>query len=200
MDLKTLVLATGNQGKMREFGAMLEPLGIELKMQGELGVKEPEENGRSFIENAIIKARAASDQTGLPALADDSGLCVDALGGAPGVYSARFAGVHGDDQANNALLLEKLKDVEEARRGAHYCCALCLVRFKDDPMPLCVTGIWKGSIGRKARGSGGFGYDPLFVVTGRNCTAAELPPQLKNLISHRGVALRRLVAMLEQAC
>ena len=200
MDLKTLVLATGNQGKMREFGAMLEPLGIELKMQGELGVKEPEENGRSFIENAIIKARAASDQTGLPALADDSGLCVDALGGAPGVYSARFAGVHGDDQANNALLLEKLKDVEEERRGAHYCCALCLVRFKDDPMPLCVTGIWKGSIGRKARGSGGFGYDPLFVVTGRNCTAAELPPQLKNLISHRGVALRRLVAMLEQAC
>lgn len=200
MDFKTLVLATGNQGKMREFGAMLEPLGIELKMQADLGVKEPVEDGRSFIENAIIKARAASDQTGLPALADDSGLCVDALGGAPGVYSARFAGVHGDDQANNALLLEKLKDVEEARRGAHYCCALCLVRFKDDPMPLCVTGTWKGSIGRKARGSWGFGYDPLFVVTGRSCTAAELPPQLKNLISHRGVALRRLVAMLEHAC
>ncbi len=200
MDFKTLVLATGNQGKMREFGALLAPLGIELKMQAELGVREPEENGRSFIENAIIKARAASDQTGLPALADDSGLCVDALNGAPGILSARFAGTHGDDKANNDLLLEKLKGVEDSRRGAHYCCALCLVRFKDDPMPLCVTGTWNGTIGRAPRGNGGFGYDPLFVVTGRNCTAAELPPQLKNLISHRGVALRRLAAMLEQGC
>ncbi|MGN0908077.1 MAG: RdgB/HAM1 family non-canonical purine NTP pyrophosphatase [Succinivibrio sp.] len=198
MEFKTLVLATGNQGKMREFGAMLAPLGIEVKLQSELGVKEPEENGRSFIENAIIKARAASDQTGLPSLADDSGLCVDALGGAPGVYSARFAGVHGDDKANNALLLEKLKGVEASRRGACYCCALCLMRFKDDPMPLCVTGTWRGSIGLGERGKGGFGYDPLFVVSGRGCTAAELPPQLKNLISHRAVALRRLTAMLEQ--
>jgi XTP/dITP diphosphohydrolase len=199
MDFKTLVLATGNKGKMREFGAMLSPLGIELKMQADLGVKEPEENGRSFIENAIIKARAASDQTGLPALADDSGLCVDALGGAPGVYSARFAGVHGDDKANNDLLLEKLKDVQAEKRGACYCCALCLVRFKDDPMPLCVTGTWRGAIGRQPRGNCGFGYDPLFLVEGRGCTAAELPPQIKNLISHRGVALRRLVALLEQA-
>ncbi len=195
----TLVLASGNKGKAREFEQMLEPLGYKIVLQKDLGVIEPEETGRSFIENALIKARAASDQTGLMALADDSGLCVDALNGAPGVLSARFSGVHGDDQANNDLLLEKLKDVREGERGARYCCALCLVRYKDDPMPLCVTGTWSGSIGFSPRGKGGFGYDPLFMVTGRNCTAAELPPQLKNLISHRAVALKRLVSELSPA-
>ncbi len=191
-----LVLATGNQGKAREFGAMLAPAGVEILLQKDLGVKEPVEDGKSFIENAIIKARAASEQTGLPALADDSGLCVDALNGAPGIFSARFAGIHGDDKANNDKLLELLKNIKAPERTARYWCALCLVRFPSDPVPLVVTASWEGSIGFKPQGSEGFGYDPLFLVTGRNCTAAQLPPQIKNLISHRGCALKKLLSEL----
>lgn len=191
-----LVLATGNQGKAREFAAMLAPFGCEIVMQKDLGVKEPQETGLSFLENAIIKARAASVQTRMPALADDSGLCVDALNGAPGIYSARFCGEHGNDEGNNAKLLELLKNVPEKKRTARYWCALCLVRYPEDPVPLCETASWEGSIAFKAQGKGGFGYDPLFLVKGRDCTAASLPPEIKDLISHRACALQKLLAEL----
>lgn len=195
-NIEKLVLATGNAGKAREFEAMLEKAGCSIVMQKELGVKEPEENGKSFLENALIKARAACEQTGLPALADDSGLCVDALNGAPGIFSARFAGVHGDDAGNNKKLLELLQNVPPEKRACRYWCALALVRFPEDPVPLCVTASWEGSVAKAPRGSGGFGYDPLFEVTGRGMTAAQLPPQLKNLISHRGRALQQLLCAL----
>lgn len=190
-----IVLASANEGKAREFRAILEPLGFEIVLQSELGVESPEETGKSFIENAILKARYAAEKTGMWALADDSGLAVDALNGAPGIYSARFSG--GDDKSNNAKLLELMKDVPENKRTARYYCALCLVRHKDDPVPLTVLASWEGSIGYKEIGSGGFGYDPLFMVTGRHCSAAQLPPQIKNLISHRGRALSALTYKLE---
>lgn len=193
---RTIVLASGNEGKAREFRAILEPLGFKIILQKELGIDSPEEDGKSFLENAIIKARYASLKSNMWALADDSGLAVDALNGAPGIYSARFAGNHGDDKANNLKLLDLLKDVPEDKRTARYYCALCLVRHGNDPVPLTVLSSWEGSIGYKEVGSGGFGYDPLFVVTGRNCTAAQLPAQIKNLISHRGRALRSLTYKL----
>ncbi|MBQ3679573.1 RdgB/HAM1 family non-canonical purine NTP pyrophosphatase [Succinivibrio dextrinosolvens] len=192
---KTIVLASANEGKAREFRAILEPLGFKIVLQSELGVKSPEETGKSFIENAILKARYAAEKTGMWALADDSGLSVDALNGAPGIYSARFSG--GDDKSNNLKLLDLMKDVPSDKRTARYYCALCLVRHKDDPVPLTVLSSWEGSIGYKEIGSGGFGYDPLFMVTGRQCTAAQLPPQIKNLISHRGRALAALTYKLE---
>ncbi|MBE6422215.1 RdgB/HAM1 family non-canonical purine NTP pyrophosphatase [Succinivibrio dextrinosolvens] len=192
---KTIVLASANEGKAREFRAILEPLGFKIVLQSELGVKSPEETGKSFIENAILKARYAAEKTGMWALADDSGLSVDALNGAPGIYSARFSG--GDDKSNNLKLLDLMKDVPSDKRTARYYCALCLVRHKDDPVPLTVLSSWEGSIGNKEIGSGGFGYDPLFIVTGRQCTAAQLPPQIKNLISHRGRALAALTYKLE---
>lgn len=192
---KTIVLASANEGKAREFRAILEPLGFKIVLQSELGVKSPEETGKSFIENAILKARYAAEKTGMWALADDSGLSVDALNGAPGIYSARFSG--GDDKSNNLKLLDLMKDVPSDKRTARYYCALCLVRHKDDPVPLTVLSSWEGSIGYKEIGSGGFGYDPLFMVTGRQCTAAQLPPQIKNLISHRGRALAALTYKLD---
>ncbi|MBP5243486.1 MAG: RdgB/HAM1 family non-canonical purine NTP pyrophosphatase [Succinivibrio sp.] len=192
---KTIVLASANEGKAREFRAILEPLGFIIVLQSELGVKSPEETGKSFIENAILKARYAAEKTGMWALADDSGLSVDALNGAPGIYSARFSG--GDDKSNNLKLLDLMKDVPSDKRSARYYCALCLVRHKDDPVPLTVLSSWEGAIGYKEIGSGGFGYDPLFMVTGRQCTAAQLPPQIKNLISHRGRALAALTYKLE---
>src|SRR5574344_583539 len=192
---KTIVLASGNEGKAREFRAILEPLGFKIVLQKELGIESPEETGKSFIENAILKARFASEKSGMWALADDSGLSVDALNGAPGIYSARYSG--GDDKENNAKLLEEMSKVKEDKRTARYFCVFCLVSHKDDPVPLTVFSSWEGSIGYKEVGSGGFGYDPLFVVTGRNCTAAQLPPQIKNLISHRGRALQALTYKLE---
>lgn len=192
---KTIVLASGNEGKAREFRAILEPLGFKIILQKELGIESPEETGKSFIENAILKARFAAEKSGMWALADDSGLSVDALNGAPGIYSARYSG--GDDKANNAKLLEQMSKVKDDKRTARYFCALCLVRHKDDSVPLTVLSSWEGSIGHKEVGAGGFGYDPLFVVTGRNCTAAQLPPQIKNLISHRGRALQALTYKLE---
>ncbi|MGN0915588.1 MAG: RdgB/HAM1 family non-canonical purine NTP pyrophosphatase [Succinivibrio sp.] len=194
---KTIVLASGNEGKAREFRALLEPLGFKIILQKELGISSPEEDGKSFLENAILKARYASEKSGMWALADDSGLSVDALNGAPGIYSARYCGDHGDDEANNDKLLDELKKVPEGKRTARYYCALCLVRHGDDPVPLTVLSSWEGSIGFERRGSEGFGYDPLFVVKGRGCTAAQLPPQIKNLISHRGRALMSLVYKLE---
>ncbi len=192
-----IVLASSNKGKAREFRALLEPLGFEIIMQSDLGIDSPVEDGKSFVENALIKARYAAEKSGLMAIADDSGLCVDALGGAPGIYSARYAGEHGDDNANNKKLLEELKkhrNIEE--RAAHYFCALALMRSGDDPVPLIVQASWDGYIGFEAQGSGGFGYDPLFLVKGRKMTAAQIPMQTKNLMSHRAKALMRLVYAL----
>ncbi len=188
----TLVLASGNAGKLRELGAMLEPLGWKVAPQSDWDVPEAVEDGLSFIENALIKARHASMRTGLPALADDSGLVVDALQGAPGIYSARYAGTGAGDEANNQKLLRELEDVPESGRQAHFYCAMALVRHENDPAPLLATGSWDGLITRSPSGSGGFGYDPLFWVPGRKCTSAELQAGEKNRLSHRGKALARL--------
>ena len=191
-----VVLATANTGKQREFQALLAPLGYDVRLQSELGVVAPEETGDTFEANALLKARHAARCTGLPALADDSGLEVDALGGRPGVRSARYAGEGASDAANNARLLAELSGVPPGRRGARYRCVLAFVRCADDPAPLCVAGVWEGRIGAAARGSGGFGYDPLFIPAGLSCTAAELAPEEKNRFSHRGQALRALAAQL----
>ena len=193
-----IVLASNNKGKAAEFAAILEPLGLHLHLQKEFAVPEVEENGLSFIENALIKARHAAKYAHMPALADDSGLCVDALNGAPGIYSARYCGVWGNDQANNDKLLEELRNVPDDKRTAHYYAALAYVRTADDPAPIVVTGSWEGAIGKVPHGSNGFGYDPLFYVTGRNMTAAQLPPQVKNVISHRARALSLLIAEMKR--
>lgn len=195
MSLQKIVLASNNAGKVCEFNALFAPLGITLIPQGELNVPEIDEPYGTFIENALHKARHASRVTGLPALADDSGICVEALGGAPGVYSARFAGEPKSDAANNALLVEKLKD--EANRNACYCCLLVLVRHPDDPQPIIADGLWRGQIVDAPSGENGFGYDPYFFLTEYRQTVAELPPDLKNRISHRGQALAALLKKLE---
>ena len=193
--MKRLVLASGNPGKVREIEALLAPLGIEIVPQSRLGIAEAEEPHETFLENALAKARHASRGSGLPALADDSGLCVDALGGAPGVHSAYYAGREGDrerrDARNNQKLLASLGEA----RAAYYACVMVLVRNPSDPLPLVAEGIWRGEIARAPRGANGFGYDPLFVVAGGS-TAAELDPAAKNRISHRGVALQRLLEQL----
>lgn len=194
---KLLVFASGNQSKAREMAALLKPLGLEVKLQAELGIASPEETGKSFLENALLKARHASEQSGLAAIADDSGLCVDALNGAPGIYSARFCGRHGDDRTNYEKLLKLLDGRRSAERRACYWCALCLWRFPDDPVPLVTEASWEGRIALQPAGSGGFGYDPVFEVTGRGCTAAQLPPQLKNLISHRGRAMAAMAELIK---
>lgn len=195
---KHIVLASNNMGKAQEFESILQPLGLQIHLQKEFSVPEVDENGLSFLENALLKARHAAKYANMPALADDSGLCVDALNGAPGIYSARYCGEWGNDKANNDKLLDALKNVPEGKRTAHYFAALAYVRSADDPVPIVVTGIWEGSIGTRPMGQNGFGYDPLFVVTGRNCTAAQLPPQIKNIISHRARALALLAAELKK--
>lgn len=191
-----LVLASNNPGKLREMRALLAPLGHEVLAQAELGIAEAEEPHDTFLENALAKARHASRASGLPALADDSGLCVDALGGAPGVHSAYFAGREGDreerDARNNAKLLASLGE----NRNAHYRCVMALVRHADDPEPLIAEGRWDGEIARAPRGANGFGYDPLFLVPGRGMTAAELPDEEKNRLSHRAQAAARLAELL----
>ncbi|MDE2070855.1 MAG: RdgB/HAM1 family non-canonical purine NTP pyrophosphatase [Gammaproteobacteria bacterium] len=194
--MKKLVLASANTGKLRELQALLADLGIEVLAQGALGVPEVEETGASFAENALLKARHAARHTGLPAMGDDSGLVVDALGGAPGIYSARYAGHHGDNAANIRKLLHELRDVPPEQRGAHFHCAMACVRTADDPAPLVCEATWEGCILHAARGHGGFGYDPVFLIAGETCSAAELKPEEKNLLSHRGQALRKLVAQL----
>jgi XTP/dITP diphosphohydrolase len=190
-----LVLASGNAGKLREFRRLLEPLGIAVTAQAELGITDVDEPHVTFVENALAKARHASAQSGLPALADDSGVCVDALGGAPGVHSARFAGEPRSDDRNNAALVAALRGV--ADRRAHYACVLVLVRRADDPEPIIAEGRWDGRIVDAPRGNGGFGYDPHFEDVETGLTGAELPLSRKNALSHRGKAMRRLIARLE---
>ena len=189
-----LVLASGNAGKLKELSSLLAPLGIEVLPQSAFNVSEAEEPHPSFVENAIAKARHAARVTGLPALADDSGLCVDVLGGAPGVLSARFAGEPKSDARNNALLLERLAG--EPNRRARFYCALALVRHADDPQPIIACGEWHGEILEATRGHGGFGYDPLFLVPDLDQTAAEIDHELKNVLSHRGNAMRQLLDRL----
>jgi len=200
MKLQRVVLASNNPGKLREFSALLAPLGIELLPQASLGIGEAEEPHPTFVENAIAKARHAARASGLPALADDSGVCANALGGAPGVHSARYAALAGgprDDAANNARLLRELAGAED--RSAYYYCVLALLRSADDPQPVIAEGVWSGTVIEDARGDGGFGYDPHFLLPALGRTAAELPADEKNRLSHRGQALRALVERLRVA-
>ncbi|MEJ2059927.1 MAG: RdgB/HAM1 family non-canonical purine NTP pyrophosphatase [Gammaproteobacteria bacterium] len=190
------VLASGNAGKLRELRALLEPAGWEVLPQSDFGVPEAEETGLSFVENAILKARNAARHTGLPAIADDSGIEVDALNGAPGIYSARYAGAQGDDEANNRKLLQALAEAPDEARTAAYRCVIVFMRHAEDPSPVIAEGRWAGRILHAPRGSGGFGYDPLFFVPEMNCSAAELPAEEKNRLSHRAQALHQLLAQL----
>jgi XTP/dITP diphosphohydrolase len=191
-----LVLATGNAGKLREMREILAPWQADVRSLAEFTQESVDETGLSFVENALLKARFAARVSGLPAIADDSGLEVDALHGAPGIYSARYAGPACDDAANNARLLLELEAVADAARTARYRCAMVYLRWPEDPAPVIAQAAWEGRIGRVARGTGGFGYDPLFIVDDGDRTAAELAPADKNLRSHRGQALRGLVAAL----
>ena len=192
--MKKLVLASNNAKKMKELNALLAPLGFEVIPQGQLGIPEAEEPHCTFVENALAKARHAAQLSGLPALADDSGLCVTALGGAPGVYSARYAGEPKSDARNNAKLLAELAG--QTDRRAHFACVLVLVRAADDPQPIIAEGQWHGVILEAQRGADGFGYDPLFYVPTHCQTAAELDATVKNQLSHRGLAMQQLIARL----
>ena len=194
--MQKLIIASGNAGKLREIQHLLQPLGIEAVPQSDFAVPEAEEPYVTFIENALAKARHASRLTALPALADDSGICVDALSGAPGVFSARYAGEPKSDRRNNEKLLEALQSHEN--RHAHYYCVMVLVRHADDPQPLIAEGVWQGEILRAPRGDGGFGYDPIFLDSKTEKTGAELPLDIKNRISHRGQALAKLLHQLER--
>lgn len=191
-----LVLASSNAGKLAEFGQLFAGSGIELVTQGSLGVEDAEETGLTFVENALLKARHAARATGLPALADDSGLCVDALGGAPGLYSARYAGAHCNAAANIAKLLDALKDVPAPQRSAHFHAVIVLLRHAEDPQPIIAEGRWPGLILGAPRGDGGFGYDPVFLDPASGGSAAELDAATKNAVSHRGRALAALRAPL----
>ncbi|TWT20260.1 RdgB/HAM1 family non-canonical purine NTP pyrophosphatase [Luteimonas marina] len=193
---RPLVLASNNAGKLEEFRDLLATSGFDVRAQAGFGVVDAEETGLSFIENALLKARHACRATGLPALADDSGICVDALDGAPGLYSARYAGGHGDADRNIDKLLRELARVPDDRRGAHFVCVLALMRHAEDPQPIVVEGRWHGTILRERRGSGGHGYDPVFLDPAQGRTAAEMPLALKNRLSHRGQALALLRARL----
>ena len=193
--LSRLVLASGNAGKLREFRRLLVPLGIDVIAQAELGIEETDEPHSTFVENALAKARHASAHAKLPALADDSGICVRALDGAPGVLSARYAGEPKSDARNNAKLIAALSAV--ADRRAHYACVLALMRHAEDPEPIITEGAWHGTIIDVPRGSGGFGYDPHFLDIATGLTGAELPLERKNALSHRGKAIRALIARLE---
>lgn len=196
--MKRAVLASANPAKLRELAALIAPAGFELISQGALGIEPVPETGATFLENALIKARHAARLARTCALADDSGIEVDALGGRPGVWSARFAGEGASDAANLALLMDELRGVPEAQRGARYRCVIAWVRGADDDAPLITRGTWEGRIALTPRGTGGFGYDPAFVPAGERRTAAELPAEEKNAVSHRGQALRALVAALER--
>lgn len=194
--MKEIILATANPGKTAEFQALLAP--IVVKNLASLRLESPEETGLSFVENALIKARHASLHTGLAALADDSGLVVPSLHGEPGIYSARYAGENASDADNIAHLLAKLKDIPDEQRQAYFYCALVLVRAADDPTPLIACGLWSGSIAKEAQGENGFGYDPVFYLPEKQCTAAQLPKSLKNTESHRAKALAKMRVLLEE--
>ncbi|MCS2607765.1 RdgB/HAM1 family non-canonical purine NTP pyrophosphatase [Halomonas dongshanensis] len=196
---KTLVLASGNAGKLKEFDGLLKPLGFDVRPQADFGVHDVEETGLTFVENALLKAREASRVSGLPALADDSGLEVDALHGAPGIYSARFAGEPKSDTRNNEKLLTALADCVEGQRSGRYWCVLVYLRHPDDPVPVIVQRSWEGEILAHPRGEGGFGYDPLFWLPDQNMSVAELSAETKNRLSHRGRALQGLVDLLKVA-
>jgi XTP/dITP diphosphohydrolase len=196
--MQRIVLASSNPGKLREFNALFADSGCEVVTQASLGIDDAEETGLTFVENALLKARHAAQLSGLPALADDSGLCVETLDGAPGLYSARYAGGHGDSTANNAKLLQALDGVPPDQRRAFFMCALVLLRHAADPTPLIVEGRWHGRVLEAPRGPGGFGYDPLFLPDGQTQSAAELDPALKNHLSHRGQAMAALRARLAE--
>ena len=196
---RTLVAATGNPGKLAELERLLDGLGWEVVAQAAYGVEPPPEDGLTFVENAIIKARHAAERTGRPALADDSGIVVDALGGAPGVRSARYAGEGGDDAANNEKLIRELAEVPVEERSARFECAVVWMRGPRDPVPLIARGTWAGRVLDAPRGTNGFGYDPLFLDPTAGLTAAELEPERKDALSHRGKALRALRSMLASA-
>lgn len=195
--MRRIVLASGNAGKLAEMREILFHSGIELVSQGDLGIEEVEETATTFVENALLKARHAARISGLPALGDDSGLCVDALAGAPGLHSAIYAGRHGDSAANTAKLIDALRDVPEAQRGAHFHCSIVLLAHANDPAPFLAQGRWQGRVLREPQGNGGFGYDPVFFDPVNNMSAAELDPALKNRVSHRGLALATMCALLQ---
>jgi XTP/dITP diphosphohydrolase len=190
--MKTIVLASGNPGKLREFAEILADFHLEVVPQNQFKVPEAEETGLTFVENALIKARNAVQTTGFPAISDDSGIEIDALNGAPGIYSARFAGVGASDEDNNRLMLEKLTGVPDEQRTARYHCVIVYMQSVNDPIPLICQGTWEGRILHEGRGKHGFGYDPFFYVPTHDCSSAELPPDIKNQLSHRGQALRAL--------
>jgi XTP/dITP diphosphohydrolase len=196
---RRVVLATGNPGKLAEMRAILAGHGLEVVAQSELGISPPAEDGDSFVANALLKARHAAGVAALPAIADDSGLEVDALGGRPGLHTARYAGPAADERANNDKLLAELAGTPAAERGARYRCAMVFVRNAEDAAPIVAEASWEGRIGTTRRGSGGFGYDPLFIVAGTDRTAAELPAAQKNRESHRGRALGELAEKMKKA-
>ena len=189
-----IVLASNNAGKVREINQLLAACSIKVLPQGDFGVPEADETGLSFVENAILKARNAAQHSGMPAIADDSGIEVDALNGAPGIYSARYAG--GGDEANNLKLIDALREIPEDGRTARFQCVMVYMRHAEDPTPIICQGTWEGRILTAPQGANGFGYDPIFLVPEEGCSAAELPAEVKNRLSHRGQALRRLIEAL----
>jgi XTP/dITP diphosphohydrolase len=197
--MRRVVLATGNPGKLKEMREILADHGLEAVAQSDLGITPPVEDGDSFVANALLKARHAAAISGLPAIADDSGLEVDALAGRPGLHTARYAGIDADERANNDKLLTELTDIPAVQRGARYRCAMVFVRNATDSQPLVAEAAWEGRIGFERRGAGGFGYDPLFIVAGGADTAAEMPTAEKNRVSHRGQALTALAAKMQES-
>jgi XTP/dITP diphosphohydrolase len=193
-----IILASNNKGKLREFNDMFANADINIIPQGEFDVEDAIEDGLSFVENAIIKARHACKKTNLPAIADDSGLEIDFLNGAPGIYSARYSGEHGNDRAHNQLVLDQLTGLEQSKRTARFQCVLAFMRHAEDPAPLICQASWEGLILEAERGSNGFGYDPLFWISGHECSSAELPKEVKNGLSHRGKALQLLLTALKE--
>lgn len=197
--MQKIVLATNNQGKVNELQTLLANAGFDIIAQSQFNIPDADETGLTFIENALLKARHTAKLTGLPAIADDSGLAVDALGGQPGIYSARYAGEHSNDKSNNQKLLKALQNIPKEKRTAYFYCALVFMRHENDPTPIICLGKWDGLILNEEQGDGGFGYDPLFYVPELGCTAAQLTKEQKSQISHRGQALKQLIAKIKTA-